>query len=156
MNHSPEYKSELRRLVKDWNTLHKTKQNKVKVKLNNTLPYIQTCVHKNLNVNSLLDTGAGKNFITHSLFKQLKKLKVIKSLETWNGKMLAANDTQINVLGKCKFKIKIGTYTWKEEFLVMQNNVFDMILGTPFIVNKGLILDLEKKNIILNSNHRIR
>lgn len=116
----------------------------MKVYVNNKLPCIQVNVHKNLIVNTLLDTGASQNFITHDLYKQLNKLKVVKSLTNWKGTMFAANNSEINVLGKCKFKIKIGAFTWREEFLVMKHDNYDMILGMPFMSNKGLIIDLEK------------
>lgn len=143
-NQSPEFKTEFRKIIKDWNKFRNVKHNRVKVYVNNKLPCIQVNVHKNLIVNTLLDTGASQNFITHDLYKQLNKLKVVKSLTNWKGTMFAANNSEINVLGKCKFKIKIGAFTWREEFLVMKHDNYDMILGMPFMSNKGLIIDLEK------------
>lgn len=85
--------------------------------------------------------------ISYRLYKQLRNLKVITRLEDYKGTIVAANDSQIKVMGKCKFKIKIGKFSWTEQFLIMEQGTYDMILGAPFISKTGLVIDLNENLI---------
>lgn len=67
---------------------------------------------------------------------------VATPLRNCNVDLLAANNNRIDLLGKCRVKVKIGHFSWTVETYVVNNLTVPVILGTPFIVKTQLVLDL--------------
>jgi len=151
-NYNETPKTTLRKIVKSWNKLKQPNLTKVRGKVINSLPCIDVKLNKDLTIKSLLDTGASKNFISKELYEILLSSKLIIEHKNWSGTILAANDNPIDIISACRVKIKIAHNTWVEEFLVIKQNHFPMILGTPFIKNKGLTLELHKQTCYFKFN----
>jgi hypothetical protein len=145
-NHSIKFKTELRQIVKKWNKFKHPELTKVKAKAIETLPCIEVQTYKNRLIDALLDTGASKNFICEDIYNEMVNSNVIKPGEKWSGSIIAANDSEIEIKCECKMKVKIGKYSWYEKFLVIKQNSYSMILGSPFIRKTGLIIDLSLNN----------
>lgn len=144
-SHSSEFKGEYRKITRQWNNINCPQLNKIRGKTVESLPCVNVKINNVLTVNSLIDSGASKNFISSDLFNQLQGLKLIKKTEKWDGTIIAANDDKMEVLGEVKIRIKIDNYSWNEKFLVIKQNYYQMILGTPFLYKKGFSLDFANK-----------
>lgn len=139
--HSPEFKSELRKLTQNWNNMVKPNLTKVKGKINR-LPTIQVKLNNEVETNALVDTGASCNIISKHLYDILLKTGKVIEVKKFNNNLLAANGSNIEVLNECTMKIKILNFSWKITLLVVKNISFDVILGADFVRQHQLILDL--------------
>ena len=54
---------------------------------------------------------------------------------------LSANSQKINIQGVFKYKMRICNFTWKVQFLLVDNLLFPIILGVDFLSNSSLVLD---------------
>lgn len=144
-NHSSHFKKEFRKITRQWNKLNKPNLMKIKAKTQRTLPCLKVKLHDDIFVESLIDTGASQNFISLHLYRKLKKLKMIKETNKWEGIIKAANEGEIKIFCECKVPIKIDSFSWTEKFLVIKERAYDMILGIPFLHNKSLTIDFGSK-----------
>lgn len=144
-NHSSEFKKEYRKITRQWNKLNTPNLMKIKGKITDTLPCIEVKLHDKIKVNSLIDTGACQNFISLHLYERLKELNVIKWTRKWEGIIKAANEGEIEILCECKLNVKVDSYSWTENFLVIKERCYDMILGIPFLHKKGFTIDFAHK-----------
>ena len=97
-----------------------------------------------MNVPALVDSGSAACFIDFSLLFKLLALRKI-TVKSLPFSCLGANSKILEVVGGFSYKIRVHNYTWKIPFIVAENLVSPLILGTNFMNYSGLILDLPEK-----------
>lgn len=119
--------------------------NKVRARVVRCVPSINVQIDKTINLNALIDTGASLNIMSKELFDKLYNKKLIISCSKWEGNVMTANNTDMEVQCECEAKIKIKDFTWKIKFLVIPEIAYDLILSAHFISRTGLILCLGER-----------
>uniref|UniRef100_A0A1B6LBJ4 Reverse transcriptase domain-containing protein n=1 Tax=Graphocephala atropunctata TaxID=36148 RepID=A0A1B6LBJ4_9HEMI len=131
---------------------------KIKIKINNidsgfwlkkgnstcSLPSIKIQLGKNLTENVLVDTGSSINLINEPMLNQLIKNKIVRKIYTTGNDCYTATNDTIQILGRCIVKIKINRFSWFVKFLIGKNITWNMILGSSFIRDSGMLIDLSK------------
>ena len=58
-----------------------------------------------------------------------------------------ANGTTMNILGKTRIKISIGSESCEEVFRVAKELALDVVIGADIIRNKKMILDFDEQKL---------
>ena len=58
-----------------------------------------------------------------------------------------ANGTTMNILGKTRIKISIGSESFEEFFRVAKELAFDVVIGADIIRSKKMILDFDEQKL---------
>jgi hypothetical protein len=103
-----------------------------------------------------LDTGASLNAISEELFNKLKSKKLAREIERLNATCIGANQSVIKIIGTCVVKIKINRFSWNVKFSILKNLACDLILGSCFVRETGLLLDLRKNICYFNFNPNVK
>lgn len=110
------------------------------------LPKINVNVGKKfIFTKALIDTGCSTTICSEALYNQLAKDKSAADLKPYLGEIYAANKATLNVLGTTVFKLRVSDFTWRVCALVITDISFDLILGSNFLRNTKLALDLSNK-----------
>ena len=118
----------------------------IAVQLNNKLP----------TVSALIDSGACLNAISETLYNNLCKRKLVISMNNREASCISANNSTIRILGECIVKIKIRNFSWYVKFSVIQKLTCEMILGSTFIRETGMLLDLSRNSCYFRFNPKVR
>lgn len=120
------------------------------------VPTIETKIGHNkqkitpLLVNAILDSGASLNGLSEKLFNKLNAAKLVSQFNKENSFCISANQTKMKVIGTCVIRLKIKHFSWNVKFSILQNLACDVILGSCFLRDTGLLLDLRKNLCYFN------
>ena len=114
-----------------------------------------TGTRKTKNLRALLDSGASRNYIR----KTLKDGHEVDDLgyRAYLGKqhVLLPDERKIPSIRVIFDNVKIRDSTsWNTEFLVMDTLIHDVILGSNFLQEMGIILDLNEHKIELKKRDK--
>src|SRR5436190_12446657 len=99
---------------KDWY------KNQVVPKVN--VPVIQVTCGKKLLCKALVDTGSSVNILGKNTLNELIKLRIVQKLYATKIQcMSSASNNVLELIGRCEVKIKLGSFTWKVQFVVAKN-----------------------------------
>ena len=93
---------------------------------------------------ALLDTGASCNTVSTHMVEKLNLITYDieeQEVSTSNGTIKCATEAQ--------FTIKIGNDTHKIQALVLPNQNNDVIIGMPFMLEKGVVIDMSKDKVLI-------
>jgi Reverse transcriptase (RNA-dependent DNA polymerase)/RNase H-like domain found in reverse transcriptase/Retroviral aspartyl protease len=97
---------------------------------------------------AMIDSGASARFASAQWVKE-HKIPIRKSHCNWTVKV--ANNDTVQVSGSIDLTIKIGSYTDKIRFLVIDMTTsFDLILGTDWMLKREVILDYGKQTATIH------
>jgi len=103
-----------------------------------TNPQVRVIVNK-IGVTALLDTGATRSYISAKLAKLLK-VKVIKPSEDYN--IRNATNQKVDPVGICRLSFKLAGKNFEQEFVILQESQFKMIIGSTFMKQANIVLDM--------------
>lgn len=114
------------------------------VKKIDSLPIIKLTLSSELSEDCLLDCGSSVNLLNKDMLNLLIKHKLVKKIGTNNLTCFSATNNEIEILGSCVIKIKIDRFAWNVKFLIAKELEWKILLGTPFIRESNMVLDLSK------------
>lgn len=94
--------------------------------------------------NALLDSGCNINLLSKNMFLMLQRRKLAKRVVNQEISCRAANSSEIRVTETCVVKVKVNRFAWNVKFHVSPNIHFKMILGSGFIRETQLIMNLSQ------------
>lgn len=111
---------------------------------------------RHVGAKSLLDSGASCNFISRALVNTLKQNHVPLKLRVQQLRSVMPDSTLLESRECTTLSCKIGGFTWKHIFHVVDNLVVDVILGASFMEHSGMILDFCGKCVSFKFNRDLR
>lgn len=111
------------------------------------LPVLKVKLDHDITCSSLLDTGSSLSFISKNMVNKLIKKRLIKKIYAEEVKCYSACGNVLNLLGKCYIKIKIGHFSWKVPFFIVNDFKWEMLLGVNFVKQSQLLIDLSSNEI---------
>lgn len=124
--------------------------------INNNLPTINVKLSDNLTVNSLLDSGSNVNCINKDMLNLLITNRLVKKLSSERNVCIAANNTKIKITGCCLVKIKINMFSWYVKFYITPELNWKMILGSCFIRESCMIINLSKNECMFKFKPNVK
>lgn len=106
------------------------------------LPTLKVNMGKRLSENVLLDSGSSVSLINEDMYKKLKSNNLVKEIKEVNVSCKSAINNNIDIMGQCSIKVRIHNFSWNVECLIARNLVWKVILGSDFIKNSNMVLDL--------------
>ena len=94
-------------------------------------------------VSALLDSGSFVNVISREMLQTL--YGSLPRLTSTNLTCASVASQYLDVLGTCKLKIRISSFTWYANFVVVSEVAVPVILGAPFFQKTGLCLDFRSR-----------
>lgn len=110
------------------------------------LPTVEINFSNKLSVQGLVDTGSSINLLNQNMLNDLIRLKLVKMLGTKELPCYTANNQHIKILGSCIVKVKINRFSWNVKFLIAKDIEHKVILGSPFIKESQMLIDLSKNH----------
>jgi hypothetical protein len=102
-----------------------------------TSPQVQLGIN-NSRYKALLDTGAMRNFISRK-FAQFLKVKIHSDN---NVQVTTGTNAIVRTVGSCIIRFTLANTAFEEEFTVLEDSPFKLIMGTNFIVKSRIVIDL--------------
>ena len=95
----------------------------------------------------LVNSGSSVSLISVEL---LKAIADTKRIDSYNNRVLDANNTSVKILGKNEhyFKRNANNPIFVHEFLVTQENYISLLLGLDILTDQKCILNLNEKMLI--------
>ena len=121
---------------KDWY------KNQVVPKVN--VPVVQVTCGKNLVCKALVDTGSSVNILGKNTLNELIKLRIVKKVYATKIQCMSASNNALELIGQCEVKIKLGSFTWKVQFVIAKNFPWEMLLGVTFIKKSQMLINLHE------------
>ena len=84
----------------------------------------------------LLDTGAAVSVVRYDFLPKEYHQGLIESPEA-----VGANGMPLDVVGKTKMAVSLGSFTTEEEFTVIRNLTVDCLLGADFLKEHSAVMD---------------
>ena len=84
----------------------------------------------------LLDTGATVSVARHEFLPEVYRQRLIESPGA-----VSANGMPLDVVGKAKIAVSLGSFSTEEEFMVICNLTVDCLLGADFLKEHGAVMD---------------
>lgn len=114
------------------------------------LPTVNLEFGKNICKESLIDTGSSINLINEKFYNVLVQNKIITKLYKPEMICKTATNSKIDLLGVGNVKVKLGRFSWYVDFVVAKNVTWDVILGTQFVNQSKMIINLHENVIFFN------
>lgn len=121
-----------------------------------TLPFINVQFSKDISEEVLLDSGSTINLISLELFEKLNKSKLVQHFQKDDINCFTVNNQVIHFLGSCIVKIKIQNLAWYVKFYVGINVFSKVVLGSKFMLETKMMLDMGKKKISFEFNPNVK
>lgn len=121
------------------------RDNKFKTSLNK-LPTVEVNFSDKVKRLALLDTGSSINAVNQNMLSDLIKNKLVKYIGTKELPCFTANNQDLKIIGSCIVKVKIDRFSWNVKCLIAKDLQHEIILGSPFIRETQMIIDLSKNN----------
>ena len=92
----------------------------------------------------LVDSGSKVSLIRVEL---LKTIGDTKRIDSYNNRVLAANNTSVKILGRVELLVQMKPKQpeFLHEFLVTEENLVSLLLGLDILTDQKCILDLNEK-----------
>ena len=114
-------------------------------------PYIGVSV-VNVTCQGLLDTGSAFNLLSTRMYEKVKHNVNTRILATPSLKLRSASGDRIKLLARIVCPVTIGSKTVRTEFLVVPNsNGVQTLLGTDFMSQAGINLDVRNRQVRVSS-----
>jgi len=97
---------------------------------------------------SILDTGASHSFVSLN-FVDLHNLSINK---TNISQVTIANSSQLQIIGTCRFSFSLIGKTFSRKFFVLEQLPVDIILGSDFLHNARLVIDMHNHCFFFSDN----
>ena len=110
--------------------------------LSSQLAYAGVEIKENV-VSALLDSGSFVNVISREMLQSLYGF--LPLLTPTNLTCASVACQNLDVLGTVKLKIRISSFTWYVNFVVVSEVAVPIILGAPFFQKTGLCLDFRSR-----------
>lgn len=111
----------------------------------NRLPTVVVKFNDQLKELALVDTGSSINVVNKHMLNNLIRCKLVKHIGTKELPCFSANNQNIKISGSCIVKLKINNFSWNVKFLIAKDIKHKIILGSPFVRETQMIIDLSKK-----------
>lgn len=107
-------------------------------------------INDNFTVSILLDTGSEKSYIS----SKIVKTNNLETTELDSFKVKLANKDSIEIVSKCNIRINIPGILARQidELYVISDLNYDIILGTDFMDNCGLLFDFKNEFVKIGHN----
>ena len=83
-------------------------------------------------------------------------MDVVGKTESYSGKILTANKTELTVKGKAELIVQLEMFSpeFRVGFLISSVDIFDCLLGLDFLTELDCILYIERKNFFCVKNNK--
>ena len=97
----------------------------------------------------LLDTGATVSVTRYEFLQKEYHHRLSASPGA-----VGANGTPLDVIGKVKLPVTLGSFSAEEEFIVARNLTVDCLLGADFLKKHGAVMDCRSSNLSIGTASR--
>lgn len=109
-----------------------------------TLPTLKVSFGKKVLENALIDTGSSINLINEFMLRRLTAKNIVTEITHADIDCKTAVNTAIEIIGRCRTKIKINKFSWYMDFVIAKNLAWNVILGADFIRKSQMLLNLSE------------
>ena len=102
----------------------------------------------NTYVYALVDSGSTLSLVRSEIVPQ----EELVNMEDYNGQIVGAEGSKLNVLGSIKKQIQIANKTFNATLIVVQNLQEPILIGTDFMVDNKCILNFSAMSFQLNDD----
>ena len=105
----------------------------------------------NTYVYALVDSGSTLSLVRSEIVPQ----EELVNMEDYNGQIVGAEGSKLNVLGSIKKQIQIANKTFNATLIVVQNLQEPILIGTDFMVDNKCILNFSAMSFQLNDDIKV-
>jgi len=127
-----------------------------KFKLKHT-PFVINTGIENLRGASVIDTGAGVSVVNSEFLERIQKITPDRlKIYEYKAEIRGANNINLGVRGIVYLKLRLGPTSFQHWCLVVDRLPYDLILGNDFIDEYGVIINIQKRLMLIPGQPPIR